>query len=166
MKCFNSVPQLKLEEGDRNTVFVNLTRGMAFDEKLFNECLTEIKIFDQNDLEIPYEEVAGYSHRAKITSLKRLENQTLTVEYKFQGNMKKIKELFVPETPQKKDSLITIIVSAAGGGTMVVLLALIVAVCVCKRKVSSSKDDKFRTDENHTYGTYARGRRRGCDGSS
>ena len=86
LKCFKANAEPKLEEGDNNILFVDLTRGMAYNEKLFEKCLTEIRILDKNNTNIPFEKVSGFSHLAKITSLDRLKNHTLTVQYKFKWN--------------------------------------------------------------------------------
>ena len=67
--------------------YMNLTQSIPFNEKLFDTCLTKINIYDQNQREILFEEVAGHSHRVKITSVNRVKNQTLTIDYNFHGNI-------------------------------------------------------------------------------
>ena len=158
LKCFNADAELKSEEGDKGTLIVDLTRGIAFSEKLFEKCLTEIRILDENNTVIPFEEMAGFNHLAKITSLDRLKNHTLTVEYKFKGNQVRMIELFVPESPKEEDNNITLIAVAVGAGGTFLAFLIAFAVCIfCKRKTKGSKEEVCHTDENHTYGTYARG---------
>ena len=95
---------------------------------------------------------------AKITSLNRLKNHTLTVEYKFEGNQMKMIKLFVPESPKEEDNTITLIAAAVGASGTFLALLIVIAVCIfCKRKAKWSKEEECHTDENETYGTYARG---------
>ena len=53
-----------------------------------------------------------------------------------------------------------IIPGAAAGGALLLLLILVTIIGLCKRKTRDPKRINDNTDENHTYGTYARG----CDG--
>ena len=158
MRCFNSDAKLKLKDGDKNALIVDLTRDVTYNEKLFEKCLTEIRILDENKTDIPFDRVAGFSHLAKITSLDRLKNHTLTVEYKFKWSQVRKIQLFVPESSKEEDNAVLLPAVAAGaGGTFLVLLIVIVICIFCNRKVRGSREEECHTDENHTYGTYARG---------
>ena len=158
MKCFNSDAELKSEEGDNGAIIVDLTKDVAFNQKLFEKCLKEIRILDENKTDIPFEEMTSSSHLARITSLDRLKNHTLTVEYKFKRNPVKVIKLFVPESPKEEDNTITLSAATAGAGGTVLVLLIVIAVCIfCKRKAKGSKEEVCHTDENHTYRTYARG---------
>ena len=141
MKCFNSDAKLKLEEGDNSALIVDLTRGVAFNEKLFEKCLTEIRILDENNRVVPSEKVAGFSHLAKITSLDRLQNHTLTVLYKFKGNQVKLIQLFVPKSQKGEDNTLTLIAVAAGAGGSFLALLIVFALCIfCKKRAIESKE--------------------------
>ena len=59
LKCFDSNVGLKSENGEKNTIFVNLKRGEAFSQKLFDICLTNIEIYDQDKKEVSFEKVPG-----------------------------------------------------------------------------------------------------------
>ena len=52
MKCINNNAKLKIEEGDNNTIFVNLTGRVAFNWKLIDVCLNKIKIFYDDNTEV------------------------------------------------------------------------------------------------------------------
>ena len=155
LKCFNDDAELKLKEGDNDSFFVDLTRGMAYNEKLFEKCMPEIRILDENNTDVPFEKMDGFSFLAKISSLDRIKNYTLTVEYKFKGNQMKRIKLFVPESPKEEVKTFTPIVAAAGAaGTFI---AVMIVIVFCRKKSKGSKQEECHTDENHTYGTYARG---------
>ena len=97
MKCFNSNASLKFEEREGHAIIVDVTKDAAFHEKFFQECrLDDIKIFTENDKEVQYEKVKETPNRVKISTLDRKENTTLTIEYNFEGGMKRTKKLFVP----------------------------------------------------------------------
>ena len=120
--------------------------------------MTEIRILDQNKTDVPFEEMRGFSHLAMITSLDRLKNHTLTVEYKFKWSQVRMIKLFVPESPKEEDNTNTLIAATAGAGGTFLVLLIVTAVCIfCKRKTKGPKQEECHTDENHTYGTYARG---------
>ena len=165
MKCFNSDAELKFKEGETNTIFVNLTEGIAFNEKLFDTCLTGINIYDQDKMKVPFEEMAEDFHRIKITTLNRLRNQSLMVEYNFEGRMKKTKILTVPSSPmmiQQESERVNLIqtVTLAGvvaGGSLVVVIILVALICFLRTRVKSDEQPAFYTDENDIYGTYERG---------
>ena len=155
--CFNSDAEIKIEESENNAILANLTNGMAYNEKLFHNCLHSINILNHDKKAIPFEKVAGFHWLVKITALNRLKNHTLTVEYRFRGNITRTKELFVPNSSKEKDNINIVIVTAAGSGILFILLSVAFSVCVYKRKARDSRGEAWSTDENHTYGTYARG---------
>ena len=74
------------------------------------------------------------------------------------GTFLQLLQLFVPYSQQNEDNMNALIIASAGGGAfLVVVLVVTVAVCVRKRKAKTSRGEDIQTDENHTYGTYARG---------
>ena len=170
LKCFNSDAELKYEEGnDENTILLNLTQQIATNEKLFDLCLISIKVLDEDNEPVSFNEVSGYS-LIKITALNRSKNKTLTVEYNFPGNMTKTKTLHVPYSPflyqQRRESLekeenlmqSVIIPSAAGGGSLlVVIIVSVFAIVLIRKRKKKTPRENYETDENHTYGTYSRG---------
>ena len=162
-------------------IFLNLIKGMSYNEELFYTCLTGININHiQNNTKYFVKEIKKVRQHpiVKISGLDRLENQKLTVEYKFMGRMKKTKEVYVPLSQflvqqkeeederrlaeerkkleeEKKFNEYLIIGSSAGGGVVLVLLIVLTVVCMKKRKAKAAKTTNYNTDENHTYGTYA-----------
>ena len=85
LKCFKDEADLQFEENGKDSILVNLTRGISDHEQLWKTCLTAIKIYDQNKTEVSFKEVPGYFQLVKISSLNRRKSQTLTVEYNFRG---------------------------------------------------------------------------------
>jgi len=164
LKCFDSNVGLKSENGEKNTIFVNLKRGGAFSQKLFDICLTHIEIYDQDKKEVSFEKVPGHSHRVKITSLNRVKNQTLTVAYNFRGNMTKTKILLVPSSEQlrvqqpdsgqsaNKSAVLTAIICSSVA-TLTVTLSIVAIVVVfirCKKR----RRNIMKVDRNEDYGFY------------
>ena len=165
IKCFDPKKELKYEEEGNDILFVDLTKDIAFNAKLFETCLTRIKIFDQNKAAIPFKKLAQNPNRIKIVNLNRLKNQTLTVQYSFQGGLNKTKQIFVPysllsvrletERVEKKRMVKTAtIVGAVVGASLVIITMLALGCFWRKRRV---KEEPMDIDENDTYGTYARG---------
>ena len=106
LKCFNSDAELQFEEGeDENTILLNLTQQIATNEKLFDLCLIGIKILDEDNEEVPFEKVSGYSP-VKITALRQLRKKGLTVEYNFRGSITRTKVLNVPATKKGFNKLL------------------------------------------------------------
>ena len=109
--------------------------------------------------------MTGYFHLVKITALNRRKNQTLTVEYNFEGGMKKTKTLFVPYSPmivqqelERADFIQTVtLAGAASGGVLVVIVVVVALVCFLRTRVKADEHPAYNTDENDVYGTYGRG---------
>ena len=168
MKCFNQKKELKYEEEGNHIIFVNLTNDIAFNDKLFETCLTSIDIYDQNRTDIAFEELTEKPNNVRILDLKRLKNQTLTVQYNFQGGLKKTKQIFVPYSPSsvrleeekvKRNMMIkiaTIVGAAAAGGLLIITMLALGCVFWRKRRAKAA-EESMDIDENDTYGTYARG---------
>ena len=167
-KCFKAEAELEFEEIGKN-IFVNLTQGVSHQKQFLETCLTGIKIYSENNTEINFEEVEGYSNRARISNLDRQEDVNLTVEYTLKGNSKITRELFIPHSKtlvqqtdkkEKQESERSgeekiIILSSAGGGGLLLLLILLTIICIYRIKAKDPKRINYNTDENHTYGTYA-----------
>ena len=168
MKCFNQKKELKYEEEGNHIIFVNLTNDIAFNDKLFETCLTSIDIYDQNRTDIAFEELTEKPNNVRILDLKRLKNQTLTVQYNFQGGLKKTKQIFVPYSPSsvrleeekvKRNMMIKIatIVGAVTGGGLLIITMLALGCVFWRKRRAKAAEESMDIDENDTYGTYARG---------
>ena len=167
MKCFNQKGELKYEEEGNNIIVINLTKDIEFNDKLFETCLTSIDIYDQYKTDIAFEKLTEKPNRVKIVDLKRLKNQTLTVQYNFQGGLKKTKQIFVPYSPLsvrleeekvKRNMMIktaTIVGGTTGGG--LVVITVLALGCVWRKRRVKAAEEEMDIDENDTYGTYARG---------
>ena len=175
IKCFNSDASLTFDEGEQNYIFVDLTKNVALNMKLFEKCLKSVNIFN-NNTEVPFQEVTQKPYRIKISSLNRLKNVTLTVEYHFQDGRRKTRNLFVPSSPslvqqeiaklekeklerekleelEKKNK--SILIASIISGVLALILFLITIVCVCRKRVKPPKEEEYRTNENDIYGTYS-----------
>ena len=176
MNCFNSKPRLKVWKEDEGSVTIDLFPVAEPNKKLFKMCLKDIKVFAQNNTEAKYDKVLGNDNLLNLTTLNRLEDMNLTVEFIFEEGIQ-ISKLFVPysrslaqkrkeqkrkereemESESFRRNVILPIGAASGGAILLLLLIALTAVYIRKRKSKDPKTTNYNTDENHTYGTYATG---------
>ena len=169
LKCFKTSTRVDKADEESVTIDVNSERG-ASNSKLFKTCLEDIEIHTQNKTEVKYKREPRNPYLLKILDLNRQENVTLTIKYIFHsGN--RTKRLFVPysqalkqrvererlETERQTNFIQTVAIPSAVGGVALLLLIVLTAVCIRKRQAKDPKRINYDTDENHTYGTYARG---------
>ena len=175
LKCFKAIGDTRVAKSDERSVAIDITEVVATNQRLFEKCFKDLKIFTHNKSEVQYEMLLGLIN---ITTLDRLENVNLTVVYIFEGGFHlKSKTLFVPyskslvqrreEQEWKKEeklqsenfhqNVILPIGATSGGVILLLLLVVLTVVCVHKRKAKAEKTTNYNTDENHTYGTYATG---------
>ena len=113
----------KFKEGETNTIFVNLTKVIALNEKLLDTCMTDINIYNEDNIIVLFEEISENFHHIKITTLNRLQNQTVIVKYNFEEGMKKTKILTVPSSSmmiQQESERVNLIQTVTLAGVTVV----------------------------------------------
>jgi len=164
LKCFKAEEELQFEEDGKENILVNLTQGISDHEQLWEKCLTSIKIYDQDETEVPFKEMPGYSHLVKISSLNRHMSQTLTVEYNFRGNVKRTKQFLVPSSEQQRvqqpdsgqsanDRVLLTAIICSSVATLTVTLS-IVAIVVVFIRCMKRKRNIMKVDRNEDYGFY------------